>query len=45
MNRVLFADGTILFELETVGIVALIFETVGIAVLALRALERDLRSR
>ena len=45
MDRVLLADGAVLFQLETVGVVALIFEAVVIAVLALRALERYLHSR
>ena len=45
MHRVLFARGAILFQLKTIGIVALIFEAVIITVLALRALERNLHSR
>ena len=35
----------VLFQLKTIGIVALIFEAVIITVLALRALERNLHSR
>jgi hypothetical protein len=45
MLGVLFAYGAIFFEFETVGIVALIFETVVVSVLALGALERNLHSR
>lgn len=45
MHRVLFARRAVLLQLETIGIVALIFEAVVITVLALRALERDLHSR
>ena len=42
MHRVLLAGGAVLLQLETVGIVALVFEAVIIAVFAFRALERDL---
>lgn len=45
MNGVLFADRAILFQFQTVGIVALILETVVIAVLALGTLERNFSSR
>ncbi len=45
MNGVLFADGAVLFQFETIGIVTFIFKTVVVAVFALRALERDFHSR
>ena len=45
MRGVLFAERTVLFHFKTIGIVALVFETVVIAVFALGALERDLQSR
>lgn len=45
MDGVLLADGAVLLELETVGVVALIFEAVVISVLAFRTFERDLHSR
>ena len=45
MHRVLSARGAVFFQLETVGIVAFIFEAVVVAVLAFRTLERDLHSR
>ena len=44
MNGVLLAGGTVLFELQTVGIVALILEAVVISVFALRAFECNLHS-
>ena len=43
--RVLFADGAVLLDFKTIGIVALILEAVVISVLALGAFERDLHSR
>ena len=45
MHGVLLADGAVLLELETIGIVALIFEAVVIPVFAFRAFKRDLHSR
>ena len=45
MHGMLFADRAIFVEFETVGVVALILETIVISVLALGALERDLHSR
>ena len=45
VDRVLFARGAVFFQLDAVGIVALILEAVVIAVFALRALERYLHSR
>ena len=41
----LFADGAVFFEFETVGIVALVFEAIVVAVFAHGAFERDLHSR
>ena len=45
MDGVLFADGAVLLELQTIGIVALILEAVVVPVFAFRAFERDLHSR
>ena len=45
MNGVLLADGAVLLELETIGIVALVFEAVVIPVFAFRTFKRDLHSR
>ena len=45
MNGMFLADGAILLELETIGIVALVLEAIIISVFALRALERDLHPR
>ena len=45
MHRVFFADGAVLFEFETVGVVALVFEAIVVAVFALGAFKRDLHSR
>lgn len=45
VHRVLLARRAVFLQLETVRIVALVFEAVIITVLALRALERDLHSR
>ena len=45
MDGVLLADGAILLELQTIGIVALILEAVVVPVFAFRAFERDLHSR
>ena len=45
VHGVLLADGAVLLELETVGVVALIFEAVVIPVLAFRTFKRDLHSR
>ena len=45
MDGVLLADGAVLFELKTIGIVALILEAVVISVLAFRTFKRDLHSR
>ena len=44
MDRMLFAEGAILFELQTLRVVLLVLHTVIVAVLALGALERDFRS-
>ena len=41
----LFANGAVFFKLQTIGIVALIFKAVVIAVMALRAFEGDFHSR
>ena len=45
MCRVFFANGAVFFELQTIGIVALVLETVVVAVMTLGALERDFHSR
>ena len=45
MLGVLFAERTVFFKFETIGIVTLVFETVVVAVFALGALESNFHSR
>ncbi len=45
MHGVLFADGTVLFQFETIGIVPFVFKAVVIAIFTFRALERNFQSR
>ena len=45
MHGVLFANGTVFLQLQTVGIVAFIFKAVVISVLAFGTFKRDFHSR